>query len=140
MLMTFRKTAMTRKDFQNRVESFLIGAMGEYCKAQVANANAYSSYFQRWQNEVDRLLFVELSFFIGCTKTSFDKRKLITKVIARYDSADDFRASLLTAKKLVATRYLKQPYADLMLPEVEPSRNAFWLMVSEAVELALEEL
>jgi hypothetical protein len=138
--MTFRKTAMTQKDFQNRVESFLIGAMGEYCKAQVANANAHSSLFQRWQNEVDRLLFVELTFFIGCTKTPFNKRKVIAKAIAKYDSVDDFRSALRTARKLVGMRYLKQPYADLKLPDVETSRNAFWLMVSEAVELALEEL
>ena len=125
--------------FENRVESFLIGAMGEYCKAQVASENAHTSLFQRWQNEVDRLLFVELSLFIGITKASFDKRKVIIQVIARYDSADHFRASLLTARKLVGMRYLKQPYADLKLPDAETSRNAFWLMVAEAVDFTLED-
>ena len=136
--MTFRKTAMTQKDFQNRVESFLIGAMGEYCKAQVANANEHTSLFQRWQNEVDRLLFVELTFFVGAAITSFDKRKVITRVVERYNSAEDFQAALLAARKLVGVRYLKQPYADLKLPALETSRTAFWLMVSEAVGLALE--
>ena len=113
--------------------------MGEYCKAQVASENDHTSLFQRWQNEVDRLLFVELSLFIGITKTSFDKRKVIIKVIAGYDSADHFRAALLTARKLVGMRYLKQPYADLKLPDVETSRNAFWLMVGEAVDFTLED-
>jgi hypothetical protein len=55
--------------------------------------------FQRWQNEVDRLLFVELSLFIGITKTSFDKRKVIKKVIARYDSADRFSRFAADRKK-----------------------------------------
>ena len=129
---------MTRQGFENRIEQLLIGAMGEYCKAQVANANEHTSLFQRWQNEVDRLLFVELTFFVGVAITSFDKRKVITRVVERYNSAKDFQAALLTARKLVGVRYLKQPYADLKLPDLETSRTAFWLRVSEAVGLALE--
>jgi hypothetical protein len=46
---------------------------------------------------------------------------------------------LLFARKALAVRYLRQPQADLKLPDAETSRNAFWLTVSEAVSLALEE-
>ena len=129
---------MTRQGFVNRIEQLLIGARGEYCQAQVANANEHPSLFQRWQNEVDRLLFVELTFFVGGTKTSFDKRKVMTKIVGRYNSKKDFQAALLAARKLVGVRYLKQPYADLKVPDLETSRTAFWLMVSEAVNFALE--
>ena len=59
---------MTRQGFQDRIEQLLIGARGEYCKAQIANENEHISLYQRWQNEVDRLLFVELSFFVGAAK------------------------------------------------------------------------
>ena len=93
--------------------------------------------FQRWQDEVDRLLFVDLTFFVGGAKTSFDKRKVITKILGRYNSAEDFQAALLVARKVVGVRHLKQPYADLKLPDLETSRTAFWLMVSEAINFGL---
>lgn len=133
---------MTRKDFQNRVEGFLISAMGWHCMAEVAAANGYPDHIQYWRGEVERIIFVDLSFFISSvtTKTGFDRRRAINEIIAEYDSAKTFQASLLIARKNLAARYLERPYADLKLPDVEPSRNAFWLMVSEAVELALEEL
>jgi hypothetical protein len=51
-VMTFRKTAMTRKNFQNRVEGFLIGAMGWHCMAEVAAANGYPDHIQKWRGEV----------------------------------------------------------------------------------------
>ena len=44
LVMTFRKTSMTRRDFQNRVEGFLIGAMGWQCMAEVATANGYPDH------------------------------------------------------------------------------------------------
>ena len=37
--MTFKKTSMTRKNFQSRVESFLISVMGWHCMAEVAAAS-----------------------------------------------------------------------------------------------------
>jgi hypothetical protein len=139
--MAFRKTSMTRKDFMNRVEYFLISAMGWHCMAEVAAANGYLDYIQEWRDEVERIIFIDLSFFIisATTKSSFDKRQVINEIIAEYNSAKTFQASLLMATKNVAARYLKRPRADLKLPDVESSRNAFWRMVSETVEFTLEE-
>jgi hypothetical protein len=117
-----------------------VGALGEYCKAEVAEVNNYPDYIQHWRNEVERILFMELAFFIQRvkTKTAFDRRTAIDEVVAEYDSTEDFEGSLLAAKRALATRYLKQPHANLKLPDAETSRNGFWLMVSEAVNLALE--
>ena len=138
--MTFRKAAMTRRDFQNRVEGFLIGAMGWHCMAEVAGANGFPDHIHRWRGEVERILCIDLSFFITSvrTKTAFDRRRAMNEVIAEYDSAKTFQASLLTARKNLAARYLKRPCADLKLPDAQPCRNAFWRMVSGTVELALE--
>ena len=108
--------------------------------AEVATANGYLDYVQHWRNEVDRILFVELVFFIQReTKAPFEKRKAIAEVIAEYNTGEGFRKMLLFARKALAVRYLRQPQADLKLPDAETSRNAFWLTVSEAVSLALEE-
>jgi hypothetical protein len=139
--MAFRKTSMTRKDFKNRVEYFLIGAMGWHCMAEVAAANGYPDHIQRWRREVERIIFIDLSFFIisATTKSSFDKRRAINEIIAECDSLKTFQASLLMATKNLAVRYLKRPRANLKLPDVESSRNAFWRMVSETVEFTLEE-
>ena len=139
--MAFRKTAMTRKDFQSRVEDFLIGAMGWHCMAEVAAANGYPDHIQHWRGEVERIIFIDLSFFIisATTKPSFDKRRAISELLAEYNSPKAFQASLLMATKNLAARYLKRPRAGLKLPDVEQSRNAFWRMVSGTVEFALEE-
>ena len=139
--MTFRKTSMTRKNFQNRVEGFLISAMGWHCMAEVAAANGYPDHIQHWRGEVERIIFIDLSFFIisVTTKTAFDKRQAMNELIAEYDSAKTFQASLLMARKNLSARYLKRPRAGLKLPDVEQSRNAFWRMVSGTVEFALEE-
>ena len=139
--MTFRKSSMTRKNFQNRVENFLISAMGWQCMAEVATANGYPDHIQHWRGEVERIIFIDLCFFIisVTTKTAFDKRRAINELIAEYDSAKTFQASLLMARKNLAARYLKRPRADLKLPDVEPCKNAFWLMVSGTVEFTLEK-
>ena len=139
--MTFRKTSMTRKNFQNRVEGFLISAMGWHCMAEVAAANGYPDHIQHWRGEVERIIFIDLSFFIisVTTKTAFDKRQAMNELIAEYDSAKTFQASLLMARKNLAARYLKRPRADLKLPDVEQCRTAFWQMVSGTVEFTLEE-
>src|SRR6202035_3835920 len=130
--MTFRKTSMTRKNFQNRVEGFLIGAMGWHCMAEVAAANGYPDHIQRWRGEVERIIFIDLSFFISSvtTKTGFDRQRAINKIIAEYDSPKTFQASLLLATKNLATLYLKRRRSDLKLPDAEQSRNAFWRVVS----------
>ena len=139
--MAFRKTSTTRKDFKSRVEYFLIGAMGWHCMAEVAAANGYPDHIQHWRGKVVRIIFIDLSFFIisATTKSSFDKRRAINEIIAEYDSAKTFQALLLIAGNNLAARYLKRPRADLKLPDVESSRNAFWLMVCGTVEFALEE-
>ena len=132
---------MTRKNFQNRVEGFLISAMGWYCMAEVAAANGYRDQIQHWRGEVERIIFIDLSFFISTvtTKTAFDKRRAISELLAEYNSPKAFQASLLMARKSLAARYLKRPRAGLKLPDVEPCRNVFWRMVSGAVEFTLEE-
>jgi hypothetical protein len=66
-------------------------------------------------------------------------QQAINELVAEYDSIKTFQASLLMARKNLAARYLKRPYADLKQPDAEPSRNAFWRLVSEVVMLALEE-
>jgi hypothetical protein len=139
--MAFRKTSMTRKDFKNRVEYFLIGAMGWHCMAEVAAANGYPDHIQQWRGEVERIIFIDLSFFIisATTKPSFDRRRAINELIAEYNSPKAFQASLLMATKNLAVRYLKLPRADLKLPDFEECRNAFWQMVSGTVEFTLEE-
>jgi hypothetical protein len=53
--MTFRKTAITRKEFQNRVESFVISAIGWHCMAEVAAANGYRDHIQDWRGDVERI-------------------------------------------------------------------------------------
>jgi hypothetical protein len=139
--MAFRKTAMTRKNFQNCVEGFLIRAMGWHCMAAVSAANGYPDHIQHWRGEVERIIFIDLSFFIiGTTTTSsVDKRQAVNEVVAEYDSPKAFEAVLLIATKNLAARYLKRPRADLKLPDVEQCRNAFWRMVSETLELTLRE-
>ena len=139
--MAFKKTSMTRKTFKNRVEDFLISAMGWQCMAEVATANGYPDHIQHWRGEVERIIFIDLSFFIisVTTKTAFDKGRAINELIAEYDSAKTFQASLLMVRKNLAARYLKRPRADLKLSDVEPCRNAFWLMVSGTVEFTLEK-
>lgn len=139
--MTFRRTAITRKNFQNRVESFLISAMGWHCMAEVAAANGYPDHVHLWQGEVERIIFIDLSFFMSSvtTKTGFDRRRAVGEIIAEYDSPKTFQASLLIARKNLAARYLKRPRAGLKLPDVEPCRNAFCRMVSGTVEFTLEE-
>jgi hypothetical protein len=132
---------MTRKNFQNRVEGFLIGAMGWHCMAEVAVANGYPDHIQHWRGKVERLIFIDLSFFISSvtTKTAFDRRRAINEIIADYDSAKTFQALLLIARKNLAARYLKRPRADLKVPDVKPCKNAFWQVVSRTVEFTLEE-
>jgi hypothetical protein len=139
--MAFRKTSMTRKDFQNRVEGFLIGAMGWHCTAEVAAANDYPDHIRCWQGEVERIIFIDLSLFISSatTKTGFDKRRAINELVAEYNSPKAFQTSLLMATKNLAARYLNRPRADLKPADVESNRNAFWRMVSGAVEFALEK-
>jgi hypothetical protein len=134
-------TSMTRKNFQNRIESFLVGAMGWHCMAEVAAANGYSDHIQRWRDEVEGILFMDLSFFIGSVtpKTMFDRRRAINELIARYNSANTLQSALLMARKNLAARYLKRPRAGLKLPDVEPCRDAFWRMVSGTVEFTLEK-
>ena len=132
---------MTRKDFQNRVEHFLIGAMGWHCVAEVATANGYPDHIKNWRDEVERIIFIDLAFFMisATTKPKFDRRQAINEIIAEYNSPMALQASLLMARKNLAARYLKRPRADLKLPDVELCRNAFWRMVSGTVEFTLEE-
>jgi hypothetical protein len=112
--MMFRKTSMTRKNFQNGVEGFLISAMGWHCMAEIAAANSYPDHIHRWRDEVERILFIDLSFFISSvtTKTAFDRRRAINEIVAEYSSAETFHASLFIASKNLAARYLKRPRAD----------------------------
>src|ERR1700684_4126609 len=79
----FRKTAMTRKNFQNRVEGFLISAMGWHCMAEVAAANGYPDHIQHWRGEVERIIFIDLSFFITnvTIKPKFDRRRAINEIL-----------------------------------------------------------
>jgi hypothetical protein len=109
--------------------------------AEVAAANGYPDHIHRWRGGVERILFIDLSFFISSvtTKTKFDRRRAINELIAEYNSAKAFQASLLIARKNLAARYIKRPHADLKLPDAEPCRNAFWRMVSGTVEFTLEE-
>ena len=115
--------------------------MGWQCMAEVATANDYPDHIQHWRGEVERIIFIDLSFFIisVTTKTAFDKRRAINELIAECDSAKTFQASLLMARKNLAARYLKRPRGDLKLPDVEQCRTAFWQMVSGTVEFTLEE-
>src|SRR6266853_5159063 len=117
--MTFRKNSMTRKNFKNRVEGFLIGAMGWHCMAEVAAANGYPDHIQHWRGEVERKIFMYLTFFISSvtTKTAFDKRRAMNEIVAEYYSAKTLQASLLMATKNLAARYLKRLRADLKLPD-----------------------
>lgn len=133
---------MTRKDFQTRAEDCLIGAMGCYSMAEVAAANGYLDYIQQWRDEVERILLIDLNFFLSSAATNpeLDRRRAIDDLIAEYYSPKAFRTSLLIAKRTLAARYLKRPYAEQTLPSVESSTTAFWLMVAEAVNLALERL
>jgi hypothetical protein len=139
--MAYRKTPMTRKSFKNRVEGFLFGAMGWHCMAEVAAANGYPDHMQHWQAEVERILFIDLTFFIisATTETSFDRRRAINELIAECNSAKTFQVLLLIARKNLAVRYIKRPRPDLKLPDAGTSRNAFWRMVSGAVEFTFEE-
>jgi hypothetical protein len=140
-VMAFRKASMTRKDFQNRVEGFLIGAMGWHCMAEIAAANGYPDHIQHWREDVERIIFIDLSFFISTvtTKTAFNKRRAINELIAECNSPEVLQASVLIARKTLAARYLKRPYADLKLPDIESCRSTFWRMVSGTVELSLEK-
>jgi len=81
--MTFRKNSMTWKNFQNSVEGFLISAMGWQCMAEVAAANGYPDHIHRWRNDVERILFIDLSFFISSvkTKTVFDRHRAINELV-----------------------------------------------------------
>lgn len=130
---------MTRQGFQNLVEGFLIEARAYYCMAEVAQANSYPDHILHWRNDVERILFAELPFFTGYAKAKppFDKRKAIDEIVARYRGVD-FQSSLLLARRALAARYLRQLRGDLKLPDVEVSKNAFWLTVAEAINLALE--
>ena len=76
----------------------------------------------------------------GTTKTKIDRRRAVDELIAEYNRPKGFQSSLFIARKTLAARYLKRPHADVKLPDAEPIRSAFWLMVSEAVTLPLEEL
>jgi hypothetical protein len=108
--------------------------------AEVATANDYPDHAQDGRGAIDRIVFIDLVFFIiNSEATRFDKRAALAKTMADYDSAQDFRRLLLGARKLLAAPYLTNPNADLKLPDVETSRKAFWQMVSEAVELALQK-
>jgi hypothetical protein len=49
--MAYRKTALTRRDFQNSVEGFLIGAMGWHCMAEVAAAIGYPDHILHWRGD-----------------------------------------------------------------------------------------
>jgi len=42
--MAFRKSVISRRDFQNRVEEYIIGATGWYCYPEVATENGYSDH------------------------------------------------------------------------------------------------
>src|SRR6267143_884803 len=81
--MTFRKNSMTRKNFQKRVEDFLISAMGWQCMAEVAAGNGYPDHIHRWRNDVERILFIDLSFFISSVKTKnvFGRRRAIKELV-----------------------------------------------------------
>jgi hypothetical protein len=109
--------------------------------AEVAAANGYPDHIQQWQGEVERIIFIDLSFFISSvkTKTAFDRRRAINEIIAEYNSVKTFQASLLMARKNLAARYLKCPRAELKLPDVEPSKDAFRRVVSGTVELTSEK-
>jgi hypothetical protein len=112
--------------FKERFEEFLIGAMSEYSKAEVAEANQYMDYVQHWRSEVERLLFVQVSFLIDRTNTNspFDKRQAVEEVIEEYNPPEEWK-SLLSAKKAIAVRYLKDPHATLKLPDVQISHHSF---------------
>jgi hypothetical protein len=139
--MRFVRKAPTLKDCRARVEGFLVSAMGRYCMAEVAAANGYQDHTQRWRGEVERILFIDLTFYIfgATTKPAFARRQAIKAIIAEHKSRKSFHAWLSIGRKVVALRHLKCPPGELKLPDVESSRNTFWLMVSEAITYALEE-
>lgn len=89
--------------------------------AEVAAASGYRDHIPRWRGEVERIIFIDLSFFIisVATITAFDKRRAINEIIAEYDSANTFQASPSMARKNLAARYVKRPLAELKMPEVE---------------------
>src|SRR5438105_11137712 len=104
---------MTRQYFQNGIERFLISGIGSFCMAEIADANGYPDHTQHWRSEVDRIVFIDFVFFIiSSVTTRFDRRAALAKVVANYDSAENFRRSLFGAKRLLAIRYLKNPNAD----------------------------
>ena len=109
--------------------------------AEVAAANGYQDHTQRWRGEVERILFIDLTFYIFSvtTKPAFARRQAIRAIIAEHKSRKSFHAWLSLGREVLAVRYLKCPPGELKLPDVESSRNAFWLMVSQAVNSALEE-
>jgi hypothetical protein len=131
---------MTKKQFQSGIERLLISAMGAFCMAEIAAVNSYPDHVQHWRDEVDRIVSIDLVFFVLSSETTrFNKRAVVTQIMTEYDSVEDFRRFLRGAKKLLTIRYLKNSNADLRLPDVKRSRKAFWQMVSEAVNLALQE-
>src|SRR2546428_170057 len=111
---------MTPQYFQDGLERLLISGIGSFCMAEIANANGYPDQTRHWRSEVDRIVFIDFVFFIISSETTrFDRRAALAKTVANYDSTENFRRFLLAAKRLLATRYLKNPNANLKLPNAE---------------------
>jgi hypothetical protein len=58
------------------------------------------------------------------------------EIVGEYNTIEKWKRSLLSAKKALAIRYLKNPHSDLKLPDVQTSHHSFWVLVNEAVDLA----
>ena len=132
--------AATRKKFKEHIDGKIVGAMGEYAKAEIGEANGYNVYIKHWRDEVDRLINKEMPVIVAMTetKTPFDRRIAAQEVIEEYNSMEKWGRLLTLARKIIATQYLKNPHADLKLPDIEISHDGFWLMVNTAIDLALD--
>ena len=108
---------------------------------EVAEQNSFTKYVQHWRDEVERLLWFELRTFIAdqTLKGNFDRRTAVEEVAQEYQN--QFPRWLDSARTTLAIGYFhnEKRKSDFKLPDAEASAAAFWLMVYEVVDSALEK-
>jgi hypothetical protein len=131
---------MSRPDFKAKVEGYISGALGEYVKAEVAERNGYTKYVQHWRGEVERLIWFELPIFLEeqTTKTNFDRRRIVDEIVQEYQP--QFLSWMNSTRTTLASNYFRfeKRKTDFKLPDANTSAAAFWLMVEQSVDSALE--
>lgn len=94
--------ALSKQDFENKLDGMVGGAQGEFLKARLAEVMGWpkSTYIGKWDREAERLAKIEIPDFMTTqkTKSEFNRVKMLERIVGEWADSPLFKVASVIKK------------------------------------------